>query len=801
MSKLQDSTVTENSHDEIGQEQCVDARSDVSFAPQKTKGVDVLAHQAASEAVAAESLSSETVTPETVAPETVAAEPATPVANTAEFATITETNASVDVAEAANTAPAEPAAPVAPRSLMDKFFALLAFLPLIPLTLLVLAQTFTMLDSRALWFSDEVRYANAFQHVVDAGKWLILYLNGEPYPDKPPFYFWCIAGLQYVLGLAHSMAQGMAESSTQGFFLAYSEVQNAPPRLFFMASALSALLYTWVTYFFARALGLSRQNAFGAGLVLVSVFYMIGLAHYSRMDMLFATLITLSNLCFFRALQKDRAYVWASFAFLFAALATLTKGPLGIAFPFLSAFLFVCWCGRPLRFFKADMAFGFGLFLVVILSWISTVHLTEAQGYLHNIFYDQIYKRATNTWHHDQPWWHYGATLPAAWLPWTLLLPALPFAFVFSNSGRKAIAASRTREHAGMAYAVIAAVSGFVLLSAVSIKIIVYLMPLFAPLAILTACAVLSLSPVRSMIFSRIFALFLGVLAFALTVIYLAQNMGWDWLTAYIQPKIIPAFYPVIDGLPMVAGICVLFMLFFWTFARKLGGTGLLLCVALFGTVWIQPIGLLTAPSLDSIMSPKTQGEEFGKLIREGYVPVTYKVYSGTYTYYAGANVLERDSWDELNAAVAQHPAVAVAMQKKHWNAWQEHGAPQNMTEVHRQWIVDREFVLATHGDPKQKTVPDVADASEETNATSETGETDITGAPEVSDATAGADVIVETAPDAKTPAEDLPKAESAEPDNPETPTLDPTAPKADASEKDVQEGDVAKNENSAVWL
>ena len=62
--------------------------------------------------------------------------------------------------------------------------------PWLTMTVAVLAQTWFALNNRALWFSDEVRYADAYKNLAAHGKWVVLALNGQPYPDKPPVYFW-----------------------------------------------------------------------------------------------------------------------------------------------------------------------------------------------------------------------------------------------------------------------------------------------------------------------------------------------------------------------------------------------------------------------------------------------------------------------------------------------------------------------------------------------------------------------------------------------------------------------------------
>ncbi|MFV0421455.1 ArnT family glycosyltransferase [Oleidesulfovibrio sp.] len=558
------------------------------------------------------------------------------------------------------------------RTVCERILDILAFQPLIPLTILLVLQTVFLVDARALWYSDEVRYANVFEHVSNFGKWIVLHLNGVPYPDKPPVYFWLLAGVQQALEAAGLIAKG---------------AEGIGPRLFFTGAAVSALLYLWATYALARAVaGVSKRVAFGAGLVLLSVFYFIGVSHYSRMDLLFATLITLSHICLFKGWQKDKAMFWVVSGFAFAAVATLTKGPLGLAFPIVTSVLFLLWRGKPRRLAAGDVAIGFGVMVTILLAWVMGAYLTEAPDFLHNIFHDQIYRRATQTWHHAQPWWHYMATLPAAWLPWTLILPVLPFGYLLTKKGAKAVAASRTPQKEGMAYIWIAFLSGFIILSAVSIKIIIYLLPLFAPLAVLTASGVLALSQTRAKWLMRLLALLLVILAGALVTLQLGQMFQWEWLTKAIR-------WPLdIDGLWILGGVCALGAAAMWVAAPKAGGAGALLVAVLFATIWIQPLGLITAPSLDKVMSPRDQGILLGNYIKEGYTPVTYKVYSGTYTYYAGKNLIELDEWTDFDAAVAEAPKVVVAMRSKHWDKWEN--KPVDMTEVNRQWIVDQEYVV-----------------------------------------------------------------------------------------------------------
>ncbi len=133
------------------------------------------------------------------------------------------------------------------------------------LFILFLQSIFTM-DYRSLWFSDEVRYADVYTQMKDAGHWLVMYLNGVAYPDKPPVYFWFLSLIDTL-----TPADGIS--------------------VFFLGSALSAAFFLLSTVALARTLGCGRKTSLATGLVLLSNIFFIGIAHYSRMDLLFGSFI------------------------------------------------------------------------------------------------------------------------------------------------------------------------------------------------------------------------------------------------------------------------------------------------------------------------------------------------------------------------------------------------------------------------------------------------------------------------------------------------------------------------------
>jgi len=571
----------------------------------------------------------------------------------------------------------------AAKNLLDHGFDALAFLPLLTLAAIVALQTWFTLDTRALWFSDEIRYANVYEHVANAGKWIVLYLNGVPYPDKPPVYFWLLAALHPLVG-------------------------EASPKLFMLGAAVSGLLFVWATYLLARVTGEDKKTSLAAGLVLLTTFFTVGMMHYSRMDLLFATFITLSHLCLLKGWQKESAFGWIVAGFALAGIATLTKGPLGLAFPILSTVLFTIWRLRFKRLLGWDVAIGFGVMVSVCLAWVAAAYFTEDPDYLRNIFQQQIVKRATDTWHHGQPWWFYFGAFAGIMTPWTLLLVTVPWERLFGLQFYKNLWATRQPERMGTAYLWITLLSGFALLSAVSIKLPVYLMPLLPPLAILMARGLMRLTPGRSRLMFRLFAL-----------LFAGTGGGLIYVQFFNNP-----FHVDIGGWQYLAAIAALCAVILWKAAPRRAEGGLVLLTALV-TAFILPLGIITAPSLDGIMSPKAQAVVMRSYIQNGFAPASYRIYSGTYTYYAKTNIFETNEWVELDDFVATHPDAVIAMRKKHWEEWA--AKPGDMEIVHRQMLVDpkpdNEYLLAVRrSTPELAVPPDSADDAGSMSGTESSG-------------------------------------------------------------------------------
>jgi 4-amino-4-deoxy-L-arabinose transferase-like glycosyltransferase len=524
--------------------------------------------------------------------------------------------------------------------------------PLLTLAVLVFLSTFFTLDARALWFSDEVRHANVFEHLAKADKWLVLYLNGEAYPDKPPLYFWSLWPLYKLLG-------------------------GLKPGLFFAAAALWGYAFLVSVYLLARQVaGLSRDQALGAALLLLATPSYQVLLHYARMDFMFATFIVLTQIAFWHGLNREGFSGYTLLGFFLAGIAVLTKGHFGPIFAVLTVASYLAWSGRLRRILCWDVWLGGLLLLAMVAAWLGAAWLVEGRGFIENILGQQVVARTFNTFHHLEPFYYYLIALPLAWLPWALL-PLFSAGSVLKKGFWVDVRANirTSRQHAsGQTYIWLALISGFVFLSSVSIKVLVYILPLLAPLAILSIGALERLSDRMRLGFLGLVALPYVLSALVLFGIDLSQAQPWlegaSWL-----------------GLGLLLGAALIW----WS---RHGGLSLnILAFSLAALCMVPGLFGRLLPSMDWFMSPKAAAEIIRDYRQQGYQPLSLRIYSGSYSYYAQGPVTEVYEYVDILKALEQHPRLIVAMPRKTWHKWQ--GRPAGAKVINEHLLVDDKMLLA----------------------------------------------------------------------------------------------------------
>ncbi len=492
--------------------------------------------------------------------------------------------------------------------------------PLALAALLIAIQCIFALDNRFLWFSDEVRYAEAYSNLAQDGHWIVLRLNGVAYPDKPPLYFLLLAALDLIPGVDL-------------------------PAVMLLGSAVSGWLLLAGLSSLGGAMGFSAKARALAVLVMLSLFSFAMLLHYVRMDLLFIALTLWSLSALYSYYLSDKSPRLAYLGFGLAGLAVLTKGPLGVIFPLAAIIMLAVLRGKARVLISATTLKGFAVALGVVALWLVGIIGKEGVDFLMNdIIGKQVVARATDTFHHKEPVSYYFKILPIALLPWLGYLAAInreTFAAVPQR-----FAEARSNGSPKIEAALVAAII-FAILSSLDGKVGVYILPVLALFALVLAHSIENQSSARGFIgvslCLAVLALGVGTLAF--------QSAGpLLWLMAPIAALL----------LALLAGLV-------WRY-RNESGEQITTLIALGMTVWSAFAGAFLLPQLNERLSPQPYAAVLADYAAQGYVPIAYKTYPGIFSYYAGLDVEQVEDEETFSALNASN-LIVVATRLADWEA------------------------------------------------------------------------------------------------------------------------------------
>ena len=317
-------------------------------------------------------------------------------------------------------------------------------------TALLLALVFALLVLRLgsvpLLGPDEPRYARVAVEMQRASEWVTPTLQGQPWLEKPPLYYWLAGAAYRVLGETEAAAR-------------------AP-------SVLALLLLTGATALFgARLYGSAAglHAGFVAGTALLPFAY----GRAASMDMLLAATVTLAiGLAGLRLVGIAGRTAWAGAAAA-AGLATLAKGPLGLLLPALVVGAYVLWTREWRHVRDALTPLALAAFAVVAIPWYAAILRDQGRHFLDVFVLNHNLQRFTSTIHnHPGPPWYYLVVLFLGLVPWSgLLVPGL-----VRTAPRES-----TRDRLVLLWLLVP----LVFFSAAASKLPGYILPCIAPLAIL----------------------------------------------------------------------------------------------------------------------------------------------------------------------------------------------------------------------------------------------------------------------------------------------------------------------------
>ena len=301
---------------------------------------------------------------------------------------------------------------------------------------------------------DETRYLSVAWEMWRRADWVVPYLNGAPYGDKPPLLFWGILAGWRVFG-----------------------VNDWSPRLLppFFGLASTLLLAN-----LARRLSPERSDAADRALPFLSGLLW---SLYSTL-VLFDTLLTvcvLIALCGVVEASRGRpGRGWLAYG-AGIGLGVLAKGPVVLVHVLPVALLAPWWVTEPparWRRWYLGLLAGVALGAVIGLAWALSAAERGGPAYGTAILWEQSAGRVAHAFAHRRPWWWYLPMLLLILFPWSLWPPLW-----------RSLAASRRPLEPAARFAVACVVPGLIAFSLISGKQVHYLMPLLPAFAILAGTA------------------------------------------------------------------------------------------------------------------------------------------------------------------------------------------------------------------------------------------------------------------------------------------------------------------------
>jgi 4-amino-4-deoxy-L-arabinose transferase-like glycosyltransferase len=258
--------------------------------------------------------------------------------------------------------------------------------------LISLGILFFRLGSLPLTGADEPRYARIAQEMHEHGAWITPTLEGKPWLEKPPLYYWITIPCYSLFDIPETAAR--------------------------VGSAVCAFIAAVSILFLGSALGTRLAGMIGSLILLTSLGF-AGFGRSASTDMPFTCVFTISMAILAVALERDIGWKVLS-AYVFLGLAVLGKGPVAV----------VLMAGTGLCFWLLDergiiprrwrLLPGLLLATAVSIPWFWLVFRQNGYAFLSTFFINHNLARyITDVHHHSEPVYYFFLVLIALFFPWS----------------------------------------------------------------------------------------------------------------------------------------------------------------------------------------------------------------------------------------------------------------------------------------------------------------------------------------------------------------------------------------------
>jgi 4-amino-4-deoxy-L-arabinose transferase-like glycosyltransferase len=339
------------------------------------------------------------------------------------------------------------------------------------LLLIVVVPLFSLgISNHGLWSADEPRVAGIGREMAITGNWAVPMLNQRPFLEEPPLYYASLALVFKVSGVSDKVAR--------------------------IPSAFFAFAAVLVVFFMANFL-FGPRVALLSGVILATSGEYFRVAHWVIVDGAL-TFFVMSALYFFitayfTETNRKKLLLYCLF-YVACTLAFYTKGFIGIVIPGLSILTFLTIEKNFKEVIKMRLWLGFLIFFAMTLPWFIALWHQAGTEYLNVFFVHNHLQRflpaslagkiSDAASGHHNPFYYYIFEFPSGFLLWSILIIPV-FFHAFSRSGKSDD--TNTLSEKGTLFAKCWFFAGIIFLSIASTKRTLYLMPIFASVAMLTA--------------------------------------------------------------------------------------------------------------------------------------------------------------------------------------------------------------------------------------------------------------------------------------------------------------------------
>ncbi len=475
---------------------------------------------------------------------------------------------------------------------------------------------------------DEPVYAETAREMLQTGDFLSPRIFGDYWYDKPPMYYWLVAISQAIFGDNEFAAR--------------------------FPASLMACGTAFMTYVATTKL-LNEKAGFWSAVVLTTCvqFFYMGKAAVTDTTLLFF----MTGALF--AFMHEKYWLM----YIAMALATVTKGPIGIVFPGAIIFLYLVFNGNLDRIFRMHVIRGLLLYFLIASPWYYAMYTVHGMEFINTFLGFHNITRFTTPEHANRvTFWYYFPVVILGMFPWTGLLGLA----VLSS-----IRDSRIDEMRKLLFFHVWWAFVFVFFTICQTKLVSYILPMFPALAVIIGWYIARL--IAKMRYRTTFYSWIACSG----ILFVLLAVGWAIGASYL-PEAAFSLY-MLSGLTVVLGIAAVLALLNYRDIEMSAGIH-----AMIGVVTMCVAFAFVLPVIADRFSVKTMSEYYKAECVDDTPIYVDKFLRPGFMYYAGKPGVEvLPQTDALDRTLEKQEHKYILVRGLEWRRYLKTNAqPSNITVV-----------------------------------------------------------------------------------------------------------------------